>query len=63
MAGIGPAQVLSLASLGTQMNWSTPMNLTLGFACAALSVASPIAKPTVTMTSYFWSTKDWMFVA
>ena len=26
-------------------------------------MSRPAAKPTVTMTSYFWSTKPWMFLA
>src|SRR5438093_939482 len=39
------------------------MNLIAGLALAAFAVSVPAAKPTVTMMSYFWSTKDWMFLA
>ena len=44
-------------------DWSTPMNLIAGLALAAFAVSPPAAKPTVPMMSYFWSTKDWMFLA
>ena len=43
------------------MNWSMPKNWMLGFAFAAASVSVPMRNPTVTMMSYFWSTKLWMF--
>jgi hypothetical protein len=39
---------------------STAMNQMFGLALAALIVASPRLKPTVTMMLYFWSTKPWM---
>jgi hypothetical protein len=44
-------------------NWSTPMKLTFGLSVAALVVASPSAKPTVRMTSKFWSVNVLMLVA
>src|SRR5688500_1568260 len=53
---------LSPASV-THGAWSTPMNLMVGLALAALIVSPPAAKPTVTMMSNFWSTNDWMFLA
>src|SRR2546426_11171749 len=38
--------------------WSTPMNQVFGLSWAAWTVADARLKPTVTMTSNFWSTND-----
>src|SRR2546422_1180077 len=38
--------------------WSTPMNQVSLLSWAAWTVAEARLKPTVTMTSYFWSTYD-----
>src|SRR5215831_6064344 len=54
------AKVLSGRPLSsTQIGlWSTPRNQMPGLSCAAWTVAEARLKPTVTMTSYFWSTND-----
>ena len=59
------ANVASGAPVGsTQMgDWSTPMKWIVGLALAALIVSFVRLKPTVTMTSNFWSTNCWMSAA
>src|SRR5437899_2057031 len=53
-----------LPFVSTQIgDWSTPMNQMFGFAFAAFVVSPARLNPTVTMTSYFWSTKSWMSLA
>src|SRR2546428_11528341 len=59
------AKVVSRAPVvSTQIGfWSTPMNQIFGLALAAFVVSAPRLNPTVTMTSNFWSTNDWMSLA
>ena len=56
------ANVESGAPVGsTQMgDWSTPMKWIVGLALAAATVSFVRLKPTVTITSNFWSTNCWM---
>src|SRR6476646_8989768 len=60
LASPGHAKVLSgRPSAVTQIGlWSTPRNHVFGLSCAAWTVADARLKPTVTMTSNFWSTND-----
>src|SRR3954454_3309615 len=56
----GSGRPLSVTQIG---DWSTPMNHVFGLSWAAFVVADARLKPTVTMTSYFWSISDWMSCA
>ena len=65
MASPLQANVLSGLPCGSTQtgDWSTPTKWMVGLALAALTVSPVRLKPTVTMTSYFWSMNAWMSAA
>ena len=57
-AGQGNVKSCEPSALMQIGDWSTPMNVVPLLSTAAVPVAPARLKPTVTITSYFWSMND-----